>query len=90
MKHPDWIATTNALPGDGESIEFRVAERSCPLRGSYRYGRFCSRWIGYVPAVVSEWRDLCGTAQPARVEERPTPRPAARQVVGEVGLAGHW
>lgn len=58
MKQPDWIATRNALPSDGESVEFRVAERLCPLRGTFHFGRFCSKWIGYVPPVVSEWREL--------------------------------
>lgn len=80
MNPTQWIATTDALPGDGQHVEFLIGQRACPLRGTFHFGRFCSKWIGYVPAVVSGWRE--SSAQVAWTQ------PPASRALAASGLHG--
>ena len=52
----DWITTACALPADGDTVEFVLDERECPMRGIYALGRFESRWTRYAPTDVRQWR----------------------------------
>jgi len=54
--HDDWITTACALPTDGDTVEFMLDERECPMRGIYALGRFASRWTEYAPTDVRQWR----------------------------------
>jgi len=53
-----WIETAEALPKEGDFVQFVVDERNVVLRGTYEQCAFKSRWSHYSPAEVSEWRKL--------------------------------
>jgi len=63
--HP-WIATSEALPHEGDAVLFVVEHREIVLGGIYTACTFKSRWSCYSPGDVCEWRklDVEATASP--------------------------
>lgn len=55
-----WIETATALPASGQSVEFMLAERDCPIVGTFGADGFRSRWTRYSLDVVSRWRGAIG------------------------------
>jgi hypothetical protein len=53
-----WIASSSALPHDGDSVEFVLDGRKIPLDGTYTGQTFTSRWSGYDVQRVRTWRVL--------------------------------
>ena len=51
-----WISTAAALPADGQSVEFILGARECPIVGVYTQDAFRSRWTRYAADVVCKWR----------------------------------
>lgn len=51
-----WIASSTALPHDGDSVEFVLDGRKVPLDGTYTRQTFQSRWSGYDVQRVRTWR----------------------------------
>jgi hypothetical protein len=51
-----WIASSTALPHDGDSVEFVLDGRKVPLDGTYKRQTFTSRWSGYDVQRVRTWR----------------------------------
>jgi hypothetical protein len=51
-----WISTASALPARGQSVEFMLAARECPIVGVYSDDGFRSRWTRYAPELVCRWR----------------------------------
>jgi hypothetical protein len=51
-----WIASSTALPHDGDSVEFVLDGRKVPLDGTYTRQTFNSRWSGYDVQRVRTWR----------------------------------
>jgi hypothetical protein len=60
----DWVASSAALPHDGESVEFVLDGRQVPMDGTYVHQTFKSRWSGYDIQRVRTWRpaDMDGSA----------------------------
>src|SRR5690348_17536211 len=56
MNH--WIPVRDALPDEGQPVQFSFNERTLVLRGVFRYGAFASRWSRYLPVEISSWRAL--------------------------------
>ena len=56
MNH--WIPVRDALPDEGQPVQFSFSERTLVLRGVFRYGAFASRWSRYLPVEISSWRAL--------------------------------
>jgi len=56
MNH--WIPVRDALPDEGQPVQFSFNERTLVLRGVFRYGAFASRWSRYLPAEIGSWRRL--------------------------------
>ncbi len=52
----DWIASTQALPRDGQHVEFVLEYRDIAMRGIFRERAFRTRWSRYEPASICEWR----------------------------------
>lgn len=61
--HADWTKTSTALPAEGTLVEFLLDERNCPMRGTYATGRFESRWNGYPPPSVNQWRVIASAGE---------------------------
>lgn len=57
----EWMPTSNALPCDGEHVQFVLEHRDLALTGVYNHCVFASRWSEYEPAVVREWRQVPAT-----------------------------
>jgi hypothetical protein len=55
-----WISTAAALPVQGQSVEFMLAARECPIIGVYSGDGFRSRWTHYASELVSRWRGAIG------------------------------
>jgi len=53
-----WITTADALPKQGDFVQFVVEQSNVVLRGTYEQCTFKSRWSHYSPTEVSEWRKL--------------------------------
>lgn len=62
--HAEWTKTSTALPAEGTLVEFLLDERNCPMRGTYATGRFESRWNGYPPPSVNQWRVIASSGDP--------------------------
>jgi len=56
MNH--WTPVREALPEEGEPVQFSFNERTLVLRGVFRCGAFASRWSRYLPVEISSWRRL--------------------------------
>lgn len=92
MSH--WIPVRDALPDEGEPVQFSFNERTLVLRGVFRYGAFASRWSRYLPVEISSWRRL----EPAEARADDTHRLAGfeyaqyeEDVHGTpVGMAPSW
>jgi hypothetical protein len=59
----EWIATAQALPRHGDTVEFVVERRATAIQGRFENSAFLSRWSCYSPADISEWRMIA--ANPA-------------------------
>ena len=57
----EWMPTSNALPCDGEHVQFVLEHRDLALTGVYNRCVFASRWSEYEPAAVREWRQVPAT-----------------------------
>jgi hypothetical protein len=55
-----WIETALALPASGQSVEFMLAERDCPIVGTFDADGFRSRWTRYSLELVWRWRGAIG------------------------------
>ena len=53
-----WVASSTALPHDGESVEFVLDGRKIPIDGNYTRQTFQSRWSGYDVQRVRAWRPV--------------------------------
>lgn len=53
-----WIATSQALPREGDAVLFVIEHRDIVLCGIYAACTFKSRWSCYSPGDVCEWRRL--------------------------------
>ena len=76
-----WIATSAALPREGEAVLFVVERRDIVLCGIYDACTFKSRWSRYSPDDVCEWRRLDAEATGSVYNDDPAGRtapPAAR------------
>jgi len=51
-----WNLTAQALPQDGDLVQFVVERHNMVLHGVYEESAFKSRWSNHPPADVSEWR----------------------------------
>jgi hypothetical protein len=60
-----WISTESALPVRGQSVEFMLAARECPIVGVYCGDGFRSRWTHYASELVCRWR---GAEHPITIE----------------------
>ena len=56
-----WIETAAALPASGQPVEFMLAERDCPIVGTFGADGFRSRWTRYSLEIVSRWRGAIGS-----------------------------
>jgi len=52
----DWIPSAQALPQDGQSVEFVLEYRDIAMRGIFSGSVFRTRWSRYEPAAICEWR----------------------------------
>jgi hypothetical protein len=52
----DWVASSAALPQDGQSVEFVLDGREVAMDGTYTRQTFQSRWSGYDVQRVHSWR----------------------------------
>ena len=48
----NWISTASAMPADGQSVEFMLGARDCPIFGVYSQDAFRSRWTRYAVDLV--------------------------------------
>ena len=55
-----WINGSTLLPSSDAPIEFLIRDRLQPLRGTFAFGVFQSRWGDYAPVRVASWRQLDG------------------------------
>ena len=53
---PAWVASSIALPPEGESVEFVLDGREVAMDGTYTHQTFQSRWSGYDVQRVRSWR----------------------------------
>lgn len=53
-----WINGSTLLPSSDAPIEFLIHDRLQPLRGTFAFGVFHSRWGDYAPVRVASWRQL--------------------------------
>lgn len=51
-----WVASSTALPPEGESVEFVLDGREVPMGGTYTHQTFQSRFSGYDVQRVRTWR----------------------------------
>ena len=51
-----WVASSVALPPEGESVEFVLDGREVAMDGTYTHQSFRSRWSGYDVQRVRTWR----------------------------------
>ncbi len=56
LHETNWISTDTALPADGQSVEFMLGARECPIVGVYSQDGFRSRWTRYASDMVCKWR----------------------------------
>lgn len=68
----EWIATAQALPRNGDTVEFVVERRATAIQGRFENSAFLSRWSCYSPADISEWRIIA--ANPALETWKPQRR----------------
>lgn len=54
----EWIASSTALPPDGEPVEFVLDGRAVAMDGTYAQQTFKSRWTGYDIQRVRTWRSV--------------------------------
>jgi hypothetical protein len=54
----NWITTADALPNDGDAVQFLVDERDITLHGRYESCAFKSRWWCHSPVDIRFWRKL--------------------------------
>jgi hypothetical protein len=54
----EWMRTSQALPSDGDHVEFVLEHRDLAMNGVYNRCMFTSRWSQYEPGAVREWRQL--------------------------------
>ena len=52
----DWISSADALPQEGQVVEFVLEYRDIAMRGVYRECVFRTRWSRYEPTAICEWR----------------------------------
>ena len=52
----EWVASSAALPHDGEPVEFVLDGRKVAMDGTYARQTFQSRWSGYDVQRVRTWR----------------------------------
>ena len=50
-----WIATRDALPDNGQDVQFLLDQHEVSLEGTYQDGAFCSRWAKHDAIRVSSW-----------------------------------
>jgi len=55
---PAWVASSIALPPEGESVEFVLDGREVAMDGTYTHQTFQSRWSGYDVQRVRSWRPV--------------------------------
>lgn len=80
----EWIATSIALPVDGQKVQFLLDRRDRALEGCYRHCHFSSRWFGYSPAVVRQWRKVSSVPAQVPGQARETGTPFC---TGQTGIA---
>jgi len=51
-----WVASSTALPPEGESVQFVLDGREVAMDGTYTHQTFQSRWSGYDVQRVRSWR----------------------------------
>jgi hypothetical protein len=51
-----WVASSTALPHEGDCVEFVLDGRSVPMDGTYEHQTFQSRWSDYDVQRVRTWR----------------------------------
>jgi len=54
--HSQWVASSAALPHEGQSVEFVLDDRDIAIDGTYARQIFCSRWTSYEVGRVRTWR----------------------------------
>jgi hypothetical protein len=52
----DWISSADALPQEGQVVEFVLEYRDIAMTGVYQEQVFRTRWSRYEPASICEWR----------------------------------
>jgi len=55
---PACVASSIALPPEGESVEFVLDGREVAMDGTYTQQTFQSRWSGYDVQRVRSWRPV--------------------------------
>lgn len=53
-----WTPTSEALPAEGNVVEFLLERRDLALTGTYHCCHFVSRWSRYSAGAVREWREV--------------------------------
>ena len=59
-----WVASSAALPPQGQIVEFLLDDRSIPMDGTYAGSSFRSRWTVYDVGRVRTWRTSCAPPLP--------------------------
>ncbi|NCT68419.1 MAG: hypothetical protein GXC76_12390 [Rhodanobacteraceae bacterium] len=64
MATSGWTPTSEALPAEGNEVEFVLDCRDLAMTGTYHCCHFVSRWSQYSAGTVREWRKVPAAEAP--------------------------